>query len=188
MRGRILVISGPSGVGKTSVCQRLVQDPRFVPSISATTRPARPGEVPGVHYVFLSEEEFRGWIARGRFLEWAEVYGRFYGTPREPLDRLLAAGKLVVLNIDVQGAARLREEKVDAIYIFLVPPTPLELERRLRARRTESEDAIARRLALAAFEMKEAHRYDQIVVNDDLERAADEIRRIALGAGEAGHG
>jgi guanylate kinase len=175
-RGRVVVISGPSGSGKTSVCHELVRDPRFTPSISATTRAPRGGEVEGVHYYFLSEEEFRRRIADGRFLEWAEVYGRLYGTPREPVEKLVAEGKIVVLNIDVQGAARLRENQVDAITIFLKPPSPEELERRLRGRRTDRDDAIAKRLALAAFEMAEAGRYDKIVVNDDLPRAAAEVR------------
>lgn len=180
MRGHVVVISGPSGSGKTSICHRLLEDPRFVPSISATTRAPRGGEVEGVHYVFLGEPEFRRWIAEDRFLEWAEVYGRLYGTPREPVERLVADGKLVVLNIDVQGAARLRERGVDAIFVFLMPPSTAELERRLRGRGTDREDVIARRLAVAAAEMKEAPRYDAIVTNDDLERCAGEVRRVVL--------
>jgi guanylate kinase len=177
MPGKIVVISGPSGSGKTSVCQRLIEgDARFVPSVSATTRAPRAGEVEGAHYHFLSDDEFRRRIAAGGFLEWAEVYGRLYGTPREAVERRVAAGKVVVLNIDVQGAARLREQALDAIYVFLKPPSPAELERRLRGRRTDDDEVIARRLAVAAFEMAEAARYDRIVINDDLGRAAAEVR------------
>jgi guanylate kinase len=177
MQGRVIVISGPSGSGKTSVCARLLEaDARFVPSISATTRAPRGGEEEGVHYFFLSEDAFRAGIDAGRFLEWAEVYGRLYGTPREAVERRVAEGKLVVLNIDVQGAARLRERGLEAIYVFLMPPSPAELEKRLRGRRTDRDDVIAKRLAVAAFEMAEAGKYDKIVINDDLERAAAEVR------------
>jgi guanylate kinase len=178
--GRVIVISGPSGSGKTSVCQRLVADDRFRPSISATTRAPRRGEVEGQHYLFLAKDVFRRWIDEGRFYEWAEVYGNLYGTPREPVERIVSEGKYAVLNIDVQGAKRLREQKVDARYIFLTPPSPDVLERRLRARNTDSDEVIAKRLALAAFEMAEQGSYDHVVVNDDLDRATDEVRRLIL--------
>ncbi len=178
--GEVVVLSGPSGSGKTSVVEELCRDPRFVPSISATTRAPRGGEADGRDYHFLPEEEFRRRIRDGRFLEWAEVHGRLYGTPREGVERAVAEGKRVVLNIDVQGAARLREQGVAGTYIFLMPPSRQELERRLRARRTEADEAISRRLAIAEKEMAEAPRYDAVVVNDDLARAAAEVRRIVL--------
>jgi guanylate kinase len=179
-RGGIVVVSGPSGSGKTSVVTELLRDPRFTYSISATTRAPRGAEVHGRDYLFISEPEFRRGIAEGRFLEWAEVYGRLYGTPREPLERLLADGRFVVLNIDVQGAARLREQGLCAAFVFLRPPTLEELERRLRGRRTDDESTIARRLARAKLEMDEAPKYDRIIVNDDRVRAATELRVFVL--------
>jgi len=184
-RGRVVVVSGPSGSGKTSVVNELLKDARFVRSVSATTRAPRGAEQDGHDYWFISEADFRGGIAEGRFIEWAEVYGRLYGTPREPLERALSEGKSVVLNIDVQGAARLREQGVDGLYVFLKTPSFAELERRLRGRRTDDESTIARRLAIARTEIAEASKYDVEVVNDDLARAADEVRRAVLGTAAA---
>jgi len=178
MSGCVVVVSGPSGSGKTSVCEELAKDASVVRSVSVTTRAPRGGERDGREYVFVTEEEFRRGIAGGRFLEWAEVFGQLYGTPREPVDRALAEGKWIVLNIDTQGAQRLRDQGVAGVYVFLMPPSLEELERRLRGRNTESEDAIARRLARAAREMSEAPRYDVTVVNDRLERAVAEVRRV----------
>jgi guanylate kinase len=179
-RGGILVVSGPSGSGKTSVVTELLRDQRFTYSISATTRAPRGTEVHGRDYLFISEPEFRAWIAEGKFLEWAEVYGRLYGTPKAPLELLLDAGRHVVLNIDVQGAARLREARVSAVYVFLQPPSLDVLEQRLRGRRTDDDATIARRLAVAKAEMAEAPRYDRVIVNDDLSRCAVEVREFAL--------
>jgi len=179
MPGRAVVISGPSGVGKTAVCDALTaRDPRFVRSVSATTRAARPGEEDGRAYHFVGEAEFRRGIEEGRFLEWAEVYGRLYGTPREPVERAVREGRFVLLNIDVQGASKVRESGLDALFIFLVPPGREDLERRLRGRGTDGEAAIARRLAVADREMEERRLYDHCVLNDDLARAADEVRAI----------
>jgi guanylate kinase len=180
MRGRVVVISGPSGCGKTSVVNELAKDPRFVRSISATTRPPRAGERDGREYHFTDEASFRSGIAAGRFIEWAEVYGRLYGTPREPLERALEEGKFVLLNIDVQGARQLRDRGEPGLYVFLAPPSLEVLEERLRRRGTDGEEAIARRLAAAKVEMAEAPRYDAVVLNDTLERAAAEIRKIVL--------
>ena len=182
-RGGVIVLSGPSGCGKTSVVAEILKDPRFERSISATTRPPRPGEVDGREYYFLDETEFRRRIAEHRFVEWAEVYGALYGTPREPLERALAAGKGFVLNIDPQGAAKLRAAGWKGLYVFLLPPSLEVLEARLRNRGTDDEAAISRRLARARAEMGEAPNYDVTVVNDDIERAADEIRRIAFERG-----
>jgi guanylate kinase len=189
MRGRVIVISGPSGCGKTSVVDELARDPRFVRSTSATTRPPRGAERDGREYYFISEDEFRRGIAAGRFIEWAEVYGRLYGTPREPLERALDEGKWVLLNIDPQGARTLRERGQEGLYIFLLPPSLEVLEARLRRRGTEDEATIRRRLDQAAREIEQATCYDATVVNDDLAHAADEIRRIALArAGERERG
>ena len=179
-RGGIVVVSGPSGSGKTSLVTELLRDARFTYSISATTRAPRGAEVHGRDYLFISEDEFRRGIEEGRFLEWAEVYGRLYGTPRAELEHLLDAGRHVVLNIDVQGAARLREQGVPATYVFLAPPSMDVLERRLRGRNTDDEATISRRLEVARLEMAEAPRYDLVVVNDDLGRAAAEVRAFAL--------
>ncbi len=197
-RGQVVVISGPSGCGKTSVVAELARDPRFVRSISATTRPPRPGERHGREYWFLDEAAFRENIAAGKFIEWAEVYGSLYGTPREPLERAIAEGKFVLLNIDVQGARQLRERGEPGFYVFLLPPSLEELERRLRGRGTDGDEAVRRRLEAARREMEEAPRYDAVVVNDSLERAAREIREIVLaraggatgarGGGSAGGG
>lgn len=176
-----LVISGPSGVGKTTVCDRVVCDPRFRLSVSATTRAPRPGEVEGREYHFLSEADFRARIAEGGFLEWAWVYGNLYGTPRAPIEAMLAAGICPVLNIDTQGARLLRERGEDGRFVFLVPPSLEVLEARLRNRKTDSPAVIERRLARARAEIAEAPRYDRIVKNDDLDRAAAETRAFALG-------
>jgi guanylate kinase len=176
----VVVISGPSGCGKTSVCIELARDPRFVRSVSATTRAPRTGEIHGRDYYFLSEAEFRADIAAGKFAEWAEVYGRLYGTPRSELEKGSGPGRFVVLNIDTQGATRLRSECVAGTYVFLEPPSMEELGRRLRGRGTDGEDAIGRRLALAEREMAEAPRYDFVVVNDDLARAVEEVKRMVL--------
>ncbi len=187
-KGRLGVISGPSGSGKTSICRALARDPRVFFSVSATTRPRRPGEVEGVDYWFLPEEEFRARAARGEFLEWAEYNGRFYGTPRKPVEEAIRAGKTALLEIELQGATRLREDGVEGIYIFIEPPSMEVLEERLRKRGTEKEEEIRRRLEIARREWTQAREgkvYDHFVRNDDLERAVGEVRAI-LGLEEEG--
>jgi len=130
-RGRLVVLSGPSGAGKTTVCDRLLEEPEIVRAITATTRPPRDGEVEGVHYYFLDEESFRRDIEQGRFIEYAEVYDRWYGTPEAPLEKQLATGRTVLLNIDVQGAEELMDRGVKGLYLFIEPPDLEELRRRL---------------------------------------------------------
>jgi len=174
-RGRLVVISGPSGAGKTTVCERLLAHPGFVRAITATTRSPRPGEVDGVDYHFLDEESFRQGIAEGRFLEHAEVHGRYYGTPAAPLEEQLDAGRTVLLNIDVQGAKQLMEAAVPAFYVFIAPPDLEELRRRLEARGTDDAASIARRMETARAELAESDRYDLVVVNDDLDRTVDTL-------------
>ncbi len=180
--GRIVVISGPAGVGKSTVLPRLFEDPPvpLVASVSATTRPPRPTEVDGVHYHFLSPEEFARRRARGEFLESFEVFGlgHWYGTLASEVASGLEAGNWVLLEIDVQGALAVMQRYPDAITIFLRPPSMKELERRLRTRRTETEEAIQRRLDEARNEMACAHRYRHQVVTDTPERTAQEIRDI----------
>jgi guanylate kinase len=179
-RGRLIVIAGPSGVGKGSVVKRLLaQDPEGLAlSVSATTRPPRPAEVDGNDYFFLAEEAFRGLVDRGEMLEWADVFGNLYGTPSATVDQHLRSGRDVVLEIDVQGAAQVRERAPEALLIFLAPPSLADLERRLRGRGTESEDRLEERLERAAGEIAQATWFDHVVVNDQLERAVDEVADI----------
>lgn len=177
--GRLIVISGPSGVGKDTVLQALFQlDPRLRYSVSYTTRPPRPGEVDGVSYSFVDEPTFRRMIEAGEFLEWAVVHGNLYGTSLPRVRGCLDRGEDVVLKIDVQGAAQLRGRVPEAIFIFLLPPSLEVLRERLRARDSETDESLARREQDALNELAEAARYDHRVVNDQVERATREILDI----------
>lgn len=186
--GRLVVISGPSGVGKSSICERLLGmtdlDARL--SVSVTTRPPRPGEVDGEHYRFLGREEFDRLVKAGDLLESAEVFGHRYGTPRAPVDEGVRDGRVVLLDIDVQGGRQLREKGVDALYVFIVPPSMEALEERLRGRRTEAAEALRRRLDGARKEMEAQKDYDCVFVNDDLERVTAEVRGAILSWRERG--
>jgi guanylate kinase len=180
-RGKLVVISGPSGAGKTTLLARLLaRYPRLKPSVSATTRPPRPGERDGADYHFLTPEEFARRRAAGQFLECFEVFGRgyWYGTLESEVSPSLAAGKSVVLEIDVQGTLAVLASHPDAITIFVRPGDAAELERRLRGRGTDSEEAIARRLEVARRELERAGEYQYQVVNDDVDRAVQEIYEI----------
>lgn len=174
------MIAGPSGVGKGSIVERLLAgDPdRLALSVSATTRAPRAGEIDGVHYDFVSDDDFDAMIAGGELLEWAEVVGHRSGTPRAPVQQLLTAGRDVVLEIDVEGARQVRELVPDAVLIFVAPPSLEELERRLRERGTEPEDRIALRLSTASSELLQRDRFDHVVVNDDLEAASSQVAAI----------
>ncbi len=180
--GRIVVLSGPSGSGKTTVVDRLIAAAPvpLVKAVSATTRPPRSGEIDGESYYFLSDQEFRNRLAAGEFLEHAEVFssGYLYGTLLSELQRAWQAGAWAFLEIDVQGALKVMQQYPQAVTIFLKTPSPEEFERRLRARGTETEDVIQRRLATAADELTLADRYRYIVINDDLDRAVREIGDI----------
>lgn len=174
------MIAGPSGVGKGSIVARLLaRDPeRLALSVSTTTRAPRAGEIDGVHYRFVSEAEFDAMVERGELLEWAEIVGHRSGTPRRPVETQLAAGRDVILEIDVQGARQVRELVPDAMLVFIAPPSLAELERRLRERGTESEDRIRARLTFAASELDQRDRFDHVVVNDDLETASSQVAAI----------
>jgi guanylate kinase len=178
-RGIPFVLSGPSGVGKTSVCKALVErEPGLVHSVSHTTRARRPGEREGVEYHFTSRAEFEALAARGVFVEHAEYGGNLYGTSAEQLDAALARGTDVLLEIEVQGAEQVRKRRADARLLFLLPPSRAELERRLRARGTDGPEVVERRLALARRELAVAEIFDYAVVNDDLERAVAALLEV----------
>lgn len=175
--GIVLVLCAPSGTGKTTLTRRLLAEyPRFAFSVSYTTRQPRSGEVDGRDYHFVTVEAFLRLRDAGFFAEWAEVHGNFYGTPLKATLDLLDEGRDVLFDIDVQGARQLRASLQRGRYVFIMPPSRDELERRLRARNTDDEPTIARRLANAAKELREARRFDAWIVNDDIERAYDELR------------
>ena len=178
-RGLLIVISGASGTGKGTVCKKILADlPAVAYSISATTRAPRPGEVDGREYYFLSVEEFKSWIADGKFLEHAEVYGNFYGTPLNKIEERLNRGEDILLEIDVQGALNVKRKCPEGIYIFLLPPSLEELKRRIEGRGTETPESLARRLKNAVAEIKIGLEYDYVVVNDSIENAVEKIKAI----------
>ena len=178
----VVVISGPSGVGKTTIVKRILERLDFLRlSVSATTRPPRPGEKDGVDYHFVSREEFERMIRDGRMLEWARVYGNLYGTPISEVEKAQKDGKVLLLDIEIDGVEQLREKGIKGVYIQIVPPSIDELKRRLQKRGTESEDMVERRLERAAKELARKELFDFVVANDDLERAVDEVERIVRG-------
>ena len=187
-RGLVIVISGPSGVGKDTLIKRLLElDHNLRYSVSCTTRPPRPGEVDGVDYTFVSRERFQELIDEGAFLEFAEYDGNLYGTLLERVERAQADGHDIVLKIEVKGAEQVRQKVPDGIFIFVAPPSTQELARRHEVRNSESMDDRASRLTIAQGEMKYAARYDHVVVNDELERAVAEILAIIREARERSH-
>ena len=179
-RGLLIVLSGPSGVGKGTVRKALFNMPghNLEYSISMTTRKQRPGDVNGKDYYFVSREEFEKRIEEGKFLEYAEFVGNYYGTPLDLVNEKLAQGKEVVLEIEVQGALQVREKCPEAVFIFLAPPSKQALYDRLHSRGTESEEVIEQRVTKANKEFQLAYKYDYIVVNDTVENAADRIMAI----------
>lgn len=177
--GRLVVIAGPSGVGKGSIVSALRRrHPELALSVSATTRPPRRGEVDGVAYRFLREADFAALIEADELLEWAEFTGHHYGTPARPVREALASGTDILLEIDVDGAGQVRRRFPAALLVLIVPPSLEELAARLRGRGTETEAAVAARLAVAERELAQAGLFDHQVVNDSLERAVDEVDRI----------
>jgi guanylate kinase len=179
-RGGLFVVAGPSGVGKGTVVRRLLElRPDVTLSVSATTRRPRPGERDGVDYRFVSDAEFDRLVTADALLEWADIFGHHRsGTPADAVEEARAAGRHVLLEIDVQGARHVREREPVAVLIFLAPPSLEELDRRLRTRGTEDEAQLARRLDVARHELAEADTFDHLVVNDEVNRAAEEIARI----------
>lgn len=180
-KGKTFIISGPSGVGKSTVLQALLAErPDVYFSISATTRNPRPGEVDGVHYHFLDVEKFRKWIANDEFLEYAEYVGNFYGTPKKFVDTAMERGQDVILDIEVQGAIQVCSKRPETVRIFIAPPSWAELERRLTERGTDSADKIEKRLLRAKVEFQTAHTYDYFVINDSVEDAVRELEAIMI--------
>ncbi len=179
-KGLLVVISGPSGVGKSSVRKALfnMRNHNLAYSISMTTREKRPQEVEGQDYYFVSHEEFQQRIKEKKFLEYAQFCGNFYGTPKDKIDEMLNAGKEVILEIEVEGAQQVMKQVKDAVFIFIVPPTPTAIEERLRNRGTDCQCDIDLRLNKAKSEYMVAHKYDYIVVNDEIYNAADRILAI----------
>jgi guanylate kinase len=175
-KGNLFVISGPSGAGKGTLVKRLLERvPDAWVSVSATTRKPREGEVDGIHYFFLSDTRFDELIAGNGFLEWADVHGKRYGTLKRTVLEQIHAGKQVILEIDVQGAFQVRKKIPEAILIFIEPPSIEELRRRLVGRGTETTEAIEKRMKTAEVELSHKMEYDMRLVNDDLEKAADEL-------------
>ncbi len=189
MKGKIIILSAPSGSGKSSIISRIIdkEDLRLGFSISATSRLPRGTERNGVEYYFLSQDEFRNRVDAGDFVEWEEVYaGTCYGTLRSEVERVTGQGRNLIMDVDVKGGVRLKEIFGDsALALFIMPPSVEELERRLRGRATDTEETIRRRLDKAAYELSFAPKYDATIVNDDLERAAlqteEAIRRFIAG-------
>ena len=178
-KGKTFIISGPSGVGKSTVLSALLERrPNVYFSVSATTRDPRPGELDGIHYHFMDVDSFRKWIAMDQFLEYAEYVGNFYGTPKRFVDEAMEQGKDVILDIEVQGAIQVTSKRPDTVRIFIAPPSWAELERRLTERGTDSKDKIQKRLLRAKVEFQTAHTYDYFVINDTVENAVKELDAI----------
>ena len=180
-RGLLFIVSAPSGAGKTTLVERLVEQvPDLKLSRSYTSRPARDGETDGVDYNFVTRDRFAGMLAAGEFLEWADVFGNFYGTSAVDTQRLLDSGCDVVLVIDVQGARKVREHGIAATTVFVMPPSFETLEQRLRGRSKDSEEAMQRRLKVAREEVAAYAEYDYIVINDQVTGAVDGLRGIVM--------
>jgi len=179
-RGLLMVVSAPSGAGKTSICREMLrQFPNIRFSVSCTTRPPRPGEMSGKDYEFISDEEFRERIIRGEFVEWVENYGRLYGTPKKTMDAFLDQGYDLILDIEPRGAKAIRENGPHGIFIFIMPPSLSELKSRM-SHRGESDAVIERRLQSSLHEIREALWYDYVIFNEKLEEAVDRFRSLYI--------
>lgn len=180
--GKLIVLTGPSGVGKGTLLRSLRQrHPELYLSVSATTREPRPGEVDGRDYHFISRDRFQEKVAAGEFLEWAEFAGNCYGTPRDSVEAQLARGEWTILEIEVEGARQVRQSFPEALLVFVRPPSFAELERRLRDRDRDTPEAMTRRLARAKEELKASEEFDVCVTNDDLDRTVAELEAVLFG-------
>lgn len=179
--GLLIVLSGPSGAGKGTLCQELLkQMPHLKYSVSATTRQPRQGEVDGLHYYFRSREEFQAMIEGDELLEWAEFCGNYYGTPKFSVEQAIQAGNDVILEIEIQGALQIKKRFPQGVFIFIVPPSMDELSQRIHKRGTESEEVIQRRLQTALQELEYVTEYDYVVVNDEVPLAVDKLKCILV--------
>ncbi|SEN16286.1 guanylate kinase [Lihuaxuella thermophila] len=177
--GLLIVVSGPSGVGKGTVCSALRKRmPELTYSVSATTRAPREGEKEGVNYFFKTVPEFKKMIENDELIEWAQYVGNYYGTPRRFVEETLKEGKDILLEIEVQGALQVKQRFPDGIFVFLLPPTMEELKKRILYRGTETEESLASRLGVAEDEFKHIHHYDYVVINDVVEQACERIQAI----------
>jgi guanylate kinase len=180
--GRVVVVTGPSGVGKGTLLHAMLQiHPQLFVSVSATTRSPRSGEIEGQHYYFKTVDQFQAMIQSEDLLEWAEFAGNFYGTPRQPVLDRVAVGSIVILEIELAGARQVRHTYPDARHIFVMPPSMEALEQRLRSRGQDSDDSIGRRLAQAETEVAAAAEFDVCIVNDDLDRATEDLVAAVVG-------
>ncbi len=178
-RGNLFVVSGPSGAGKGTVCKALLEKrDDVVMSVSATSRAPRPGEIDGVHYFFISEQQFRDKIDAGQMMEHAVFCGNYYGTPKAYVDEMLDAGKNVILEIEVQGAMQVRAKHPEGVYIFVLPPSMHELRERLIGRGTEPAEVVEERLKTAAWEFGHIQKYNYILLNDDIDKAVERFSAI----------
>ncbi|MDE6594431.1 MAG: guanylate kinase [Oscillospiraceae bacterium] len=177
-KGMLIVVSGPSGCGKGTVLAEILKSDRIFYSVSATTRSPRPGETDGVNYYFLTKEKFETLIEEDGMLEYASYCGNYYGTPKKPVEDMLEQGKHVILEIEVQGAMKVMEKCPEAVFVFILPPSLKELERRLNKRGAEAEDVIKKRLSEAAGEIKQAYKYNYAVINGELSEAVDDLKAI----------
>jgi len=178
-KGRIFVVSAPSGCGKTTICGKVLRRIRLlVPSVSVTTRPRRPSEKSKKDYYYISRESFKNEIKKGNLLEWEENFGHFYGTPKRFAQKKIEEGKNILLSIDVKGARKIRKKFPESILIFIKPPSLRELSRRLKRRQTDRQREIGKRLGMARKELKAAPKYNYIVVNNKLENAVNEVISI----------
>lgn len=182
MNKKLFVLSGSSGVGKGTVLKGFLEkNPNFMLSISCTTRAPRPGEVDGVNYFFISQEEFKNCIENNKFLEWAEFAGNFYGTKKKYINQCLAEGKDIILEIDTQGALQVKKQMPEAVLIFICPPSYEALENRLRGRHTEDEATIQKRLQQVKIELERAEKFDYKIVNDNLDDAIKNLEEVIKG-------
>lgn len=177
-KGKLFIISGPSGAGKGTICKRLIDETKVEISVSMTTRQPRAGEEEGKSYYFTTKEDFLKEVEADGFLEWAEVYGNYYGTPKAKVDEKLAAGIDVVLEIDIQGALNVKEAYPEGIFIFILPPSMAELRKRITGRGSETEESLKIRLSQTLKEVSYIDKYDYCVVNGELEEAVNRVKSI----------